>query len=450
MACTYTFEGNTYTEQQFLAFISQNIDRLQQEYNISPTSFQVGDNTTATQNQTAVSTILDPLSIKEYKSTLSSLPLRDGKMVEYKDAVQFSESIRILMERFGIDVYLTELNKEQELNIFGSTGPLGNYDSINNRININKDEKIYEGVIVHEFIHAFSRLMQTYNKNAFRTLVDRHYERLGDLDTVRALWRIAVDYGNLDTIPSSLEDLPEGSSKDLIYDEIFTRLIEREYNENGSIEDFKKSSNIFYQIFEWVKNFLGVKYNRKKEFSKLTTSSSVKDFYNLLKKVDSLKVTKEEYLKSSPYTHESIYNVHSVLKGRNYQDLSKSEQDLVRAEMFRYNEYMKNLPKMELINFSNVNDNVRPEAVVTQNQTAASTILNQLSKTGLASKVVEATTEEINKYLSDLGITEESTQNELSEKGVALIPKGFVYNTTISNLDILNKMIEENYIEKIC
>ncbi|HNQ21098.1 MAG TPA: hypothetical protein PKI46_08565, partial [Bacteroidales bacterium] len=318
-------------------------------------------------------------SLKEYKSTLASLPLRDGKMVDYKNAVQFSESITLLMERFGIDVYLTKLNNEQELNLFGSTGPLGNYDAINNRININRDEEIYEGVIVHEFIHAFSKLMQTYNKKAFRELVDKHYESIKDRDTTRALWQIAYDYGNLDSIPNSLKELPEGIAKDTIYDEIFTRLIEREYNENGSIKDFNKPSNIFYQILNWVKSFLGVKYNRSKEFSKLTTSSTVKDFYKLLKTVDSLKVTKEEYIKSSPYAHESIYNVNSVLKGRNYQDLSKSEQDLVRAEMIRYNEYMKTLPKMKLNNSfqqfqqSLNNPNTNPilqgnqEAVITPN-----------------------------------------------------------------------------------
>lgn len=290
------------------------------------------------------------MSLREFKPSTSSLPLKKGKTVEYKKASDFATSIKKLSERFEIEVYLKKLNDEGQLNVFGNTGPLGNYDAIGNKINLNVEEDIYEGVIVHEFIHAFSKLMQTYNKSAFRTLVDKHYESLKDLDTVRALWKIALDYGNLETIPLSLKDLPEGLSKDLIYDEIFTRLIEREYNENGSIEDFKKPSNIFYQIFEWVKNFLGVKYNRKKEFSKLTTSSSVKDFYNLLKKVDSLRVSKEEYLKASPFAHESLYNVREILDGKDYNDLSVEKQSIVREEMLKYNEYMKTLPKMKLNN----------------------------------------------------------------------------------------------------
>ena len=188
--------------------------------------------------------------------------------------------------------------------------------------------------------------MQTYNKEAFRGLVDKYYEGLStDISTLRGLWSIAYDYGNLETIPKTLSELPEGQNKDYIYDEIFTRLIEREYNENGSLEDFKDPSNIFYKLFEWVKKFFGVKYNREKEFSKLTTSSTVKDFYNILKKVDNLKVSKEEYIKGTN-TNESIYNVYKILNNRKFEDLNTKEKEEVQKYMKEYNDYIKSLPKL--------------------------------------------------------------------------------------------------------
>lgn len=285
---------------------------------------------------------------REYKSSSASLPLRGGKKVEYKNVSKFSEAINFLSQRFEIDVVLNKLNDDTQLNVFGSTGPLGSYDAVNNTVNINRDEEIYEGVVVHEFIHGFSRLMQTYNKKAFRSLVDYHYNSLStDTETLRSLWKIAYDYGNLETIPKTLSELPEGQSKDYIYDEIFTRLIEREYNENGSLKDFEKPSSIFYKLFEWVKNFFGIKYNREKEFSKLTTSSTVKDFYNILKKVDNLKVSKEEYIKGTN-TNESIYNVYKILNNRKFEDLNSQEKEEVNRYMKEYNDYMKSLPKLSI------------------------------------------------------------------------------------------------------
>ena len=285
---------------------------------------------------------------REYKSSPASLPLRGGKKVEYKNASEFSEAINFLSQRFEINVVLNKLNDDSNLNVFGNTGSLGNYDAINNTININKDEEIYEGVIVHEFIHGFSRLVQTYNKEAFRSLVDYHYNSLStDTETLRSLWRIAYDYGNLETIPKTLSELPEGQNKDYIYDEIFTRLIEREYNENGSLKDFEKPSSIFYKLFELVKKFFGIKYNREKEFSKLTTSSTVKDFYNILKKVDNLKVSKEEYIRGTN-TNESIYNVYKILNNREFGELNSQEKEEVNRYMKEYNDYMKSLPKLSI------------------------------------------------------------------------------------------------------